>query len=107
MTALYNNYSYFITKVPNMTKRNLFLTKTAIGIYMTFLSSLVAISPNIESLITRGKSESDKANVRDTIAIVVGLIGATTALVGRYSAGGVYTPDGMPGDDRIPKPPPG
>lgn len=85
-----------------MTKRNLFLTKTAIGIYITFLSSLVAVSPNIESLLTRGKSDTDRANYRDAIAIVVGIAGASLALFGRYDAGGVYTPKYLPGDDPLP-----
>lgn len=80
-------------------KRNLLLTKTAIGVYVSFFSLAVAVSPNIEALITRGKTDADKANLRDLIAIVVGTFSALGTLAARYDAGGVYTPKYLPGDD--------
>jgi hypothetical protein len=81
------------------TKRNLLLTKTAIGVYVSLCATILAISPNIENLISRGKSDTDKANIRDGIAIVVSAIGAVSTLIGRYDAGGVYTPKYIPGED--------
>jgi hypothetical protein len=82
-----------------MIKRNLFLTKTAIGVYLSLLATVSAIAPNIESLLTRGKSDNDKMNARDYIAIVVAINGAIVSLFGRYNAGGVYTPKYLPGED--------
>jgi hypothetical protein len=80
-------------------KRNLLLTKTALGIYVSFTATLLAVSPNIESLIVRGKTDTDKANLRDALAIVFAVVGATGAMAGRNSAGGVYTPKYFPGED--------
>lgn len=79
--------------------RNLFFTKTAIATYISFLSLAVAVSPNVEALVTRGKSDTEKANLRDLIAIVVGTFSALGTLVARYDAGGVYTPKYLPGND--------
>lgn len=84
-------------------KRNLLLTKTAIGIYISFCSTLVAVAPNIENLISRGKTELDKANIRDVTVIAVAAIGAIGGAIGsfagRYHAGGTYTPKYLPGEN--------
>lgn len=79
--------------------RNLFFTKTAIATYVSFLSLMTAVSPNIEALVTRGKTDTEKANLRDLIAIVVGTFSALATLVARYDAGGVHTPKYLPGND--------
>ena len=84
----------------NQDKRNLFLTKTAVGVYVSLCATILAISPNIENLISRGKSDVDKSNIRDGFAIVIGIVGAVGTLIGRYSAGGTYTPTHFPGEDR-------
>lgn len=81
-------------------KRNLLLTKTAIGAYVSLCATLLAVSPNIENLLTRGKSDAEKSAIRDYIAIIVGVVGTVGTLVGRYSAGGTYTPNYLPGDDQ-------
>lgn len=83
----------------SQSKRNLFSTKTALGIYISFAATIIAVSPNIESLLTRGKTDTDKANLRDTLAIVFAIVGSTGGLTGRHSAGGVYTPKYFPGED--------
>lgn len=83
-------------------KRNLLLTKTAIGVYLSLCATILAVSPNIESLISRGKSDIDKANIRDSFAIALGTISAIGTLIGRYQAGGTYTPKYLPGDDPLP-----
>lgn len=82
--------------------RNLFFTKTAIGVYVSLLSLGIAVSPNIEALLTRGKNDTESANLRDLIAITVGTFSALGTLIARYDAGGVYTPNGLPGQDKIP-----
>jgi len=82
-----------------MSKRNLFFTKTAIGSYVAFLATLTAVAPNIEGILTRGKSEAEKLNIRDGFAIVIGFVGFAGTLLGRYDAGGVYTPKGLIGED--------
>jgi hypothetical protein len=89
-----------------MPKRNLLFTKTAIGCYVSLCATILAVSPNIESLIIRGKSDTDKAVLRDYFAIVIGTIGAVGTLIGRYQAGGTYTPKYLPGQDEIPTIPP-
>lgn len=86
------------------TKRNLLLTKTAIGVYVSLCATILAVSPNIESLIIRGKTDTDKAILRDYFAIVIGTVGSIGALAGRYQAGGVYTPKYLPGEDPIEQP---
>lgn len=82
-----------------MPNRNLFLTRTAIGAYISIIALFTSVAPNIEGLISRGKSESEKMNVRDWIAIALGITGTTGTLMGRYLAGNVYTPKGIPGVD--------
>lgn len=82
-------------------KRNLLLTKTAIGVYVSLCATILAVSPNIESLISRGKSDADKAVLRDYFAIAISAIGAIGTLAGRYQAGGTYTPKYIPGEDPI------
>ena len=84
----------------NQTKRNLLLTKTAIGVYVSLCATILAVSPNIENLVSRGKSDVEKSNIRDGFAIVIGVIGAVGTLIGRYSAGGTYTPTRFPGEDQ-------
>lgn len=79
--------------------RNLFFTKTAIASYISFLSLCTAVSPNIEALLTRGKTPAQQANSRDWIAIFVGTCGALGTLAARYDTGGVYTPKYFPGED--------
>lgn len=83
-----------------MRKRNLLLTKTAMGAYVSLIATLIAISPSIEGILTRGKSDVDKANTRDAIAIAVGIIGSIGTLIGRHSVGDVYTPKSFPGRDK-------
>jgi hypothetical protein len=83
-------------------KRNLFLTNTAIGVYVSFMGLILAVAPNIEALATRGKTDTEKASIADICAIATGTIGAIATLVGRYNAGGVYTPRYLPGDDPLP-----
>jgi hypothetical protein len=80
-------------------KRNLLLTKTAIGAYISLLATLTAVAPNIEGLISRGKSDNEKMNIRDAFAIILGITSAVGTLVGRYDAGNVYTPKYLPGED--------
>lgn len=84
----------------NQTKRNLLLTKTAIGVYVSLCATILAVSPNIENLLTRGKSDAEKSNIRDGFAIVIGVVGAVGTLIGRYGAGGTYTPNYLPGQDQ-------
>lgn len=84
------------------TKRNLFLTNTAIGVYVSFMGTILAVAPNIEGLASRGKSDTQKANIADWVAIGTGAVGAVATLVGRYNAGGTYTPKYLPGDDPLP-----
>lgn len=88
-----------------MPNRNLFLTRTAIGAYISIIALFTSISPNIEALISRGKSESQKMDIRDWFAIALGITGTTSTLIGRYLAGNVYTPKGIPGIDPPDKPP--
>lgn len=83
------------------TKRNLFFTKTALGVYISLCATILAVSPNIESLITRGKTDTDKAILRDYFAIVISAIGSLGTLAGRYYAGGTYTPRYLPGEDIV------
>ena len=83
-------------------KRNLLFTKTAIGVYVSLCATILAVSPNIESLVGRGKSDTDKAILRDYFAIVISAIGAVGTLIGRYDAGGTYTPKYLPGEDPLP-----
>lgn len=80
-------------------KRNLFLTKTALGAYIALSATLTAVSPNIEGLLTRGKSDIEKMNTRDWFAIVTAVAGVLGTLAGRYDAGGTYTPKYLPGED--------
>lgn len=87
-------------------KRNLLLTKTAIGAYLSICATVLAVSPNLENIISRGKSDLDKANIKDAFAIVVGVVGSIGTLVGRYQAGGTYTPKYLPGEDPAPLIPP-
>ena len=82
-------------------KRNLFLTNTAFGVYISFLSLIIAIAPNVTSLVSRGKTDIQKANIVDIIAITTGTAGAIATLIGRYNAGGTYTPKYLPGDDPL------
>jgi hypothetical protein len=82
-----------------MPKRNLFLTKTALGVYISLIGLFTAVSPNIEALLSRGKTDTEKMNIRDWFAIVVGTTGAASTLLGRYLAGGCYTPKGVIGAD--------
>ena len=82
-----------------MPKRNLLTTKTALGVYVSICATLLAVSPNIESLIARGKTDIAKADIRDTIAIVTGIVGAIGTLAGRHSTGDTYTPKYLPGQD--------
>lgn len=84
------------------TKRNLFLTSTAIGVYVSVLGLLLAVAPNVQSIASRGKDDTQKANIADMVAIATGTIGAVATLIGRYNAGGTYTPKYIPGDDPIP-----
>jgi hypothetical protein len=86
--------------------RNLFLTTTAIGIYLTLCGVFVSAAPNIRSLLSRNQSLDKQADIADVIAIATGVVGAAGALIGRYNAGGVYTPNGLPGKDKIPTLPP-
>jgi hypothetical protein len=85
-----------------MPKRNLLLTKTALGVYVSLCATILAISPNVESLITRGRTDTDKAILRDYFAICIGTVGAIGTLAGRYYAGGTYTPKYLPGEDPLP-----
>jgi len=81
--------------------RNLFLTKTLLGVYISLLSFFVEIAPNVENILTRrATTERDRSDIKDAIAIVLALSGAITTAIGRYQAGGVYTPKGLPGGDR-------
>lgn len=84
------------------TKRNLFLTSTAVGVYISAMALVLSIAPNIEGLAARGKDANQKANIADWVAIGTGTIGAIATLIGRYNAGGTYTPKGIPGDDPVP-----
>lgn len=86
----------------SQTKRNLLLTKTALGVYVSLCATILAVSPNIESLISRGKNDADKSIIRDYFAIVISIVGAASTLIGRYDAGGTYTPKYIPGSDPIP-----
>lgn len=86
--------------------RNLFFTKTAIATYISFLGLCTALSPNVESLLTRGKTPAEQANLRDWVAIFVGTFGALGTLAARYDAGGVHTPKYLLGRDEIPTVPP-
>jgi hypothetical protein len=83
-------------------KRNLFLTNTAIGVYVSLTGLILAVAPNIEALAGRGKDATQKANIADICAIATGTVGAIATLVGRYQAGGTYTPKYLPGDDPLP-----
>lgn len=87
-----------------MPKRNLLFTKTALGVYVSLCATILAVSPSIESLITRGKTDTDKAILRDYFAIAISTIGAIGTLAGRYHAGGTYTPKYFPGEDPIETP---
>ena len=69
------------------------------GAYVSLIATLIAISPSIEGILTRGKSDIDKQNTRDGIAIVVGIVGSIGTLIGRYKVGDVYTPKYIPGSD--------
>ena len=84
-----------------MANRNLLLTKTAIGCYISFIATMIAVSPNIESLLTRGKSEVEAQSSRDKLAIVVAIAGTISTLMGRYNIGDTYTPRGLPGRDEV------
>lgn len=86
----------------SQSKRNLFLTNTAIGVYVSLMGLILAVAPNIEALAARGKDATQKANIADVCAIVTGTVGAIATLVGRYNAGGTYTPKYIPGDDPLP-----
>jgi hypothetical protein len=88
------------------TTRNLFLTTTAMGVYMTLCSTFVSISPDVKSYLARNKPPDRQANITDILAIATGVIGAVGAMIGRYNAGGVYTPNGIPGKDKVPTLPP-
>jgi hypothetical protein len=88
------------------TTRNLFLTTTALGIYVTLCSTFVSISPDVKSFLSRNKTPDRQADITDILAIATGVIGATGAMIGRYNAGGVYTPNGIPGKDKVPTLPP-
>lgn len=79
--------------------RNLLLTKTALGVYIMLLSTLITVSPKIEAMIKRNASEANRANYIDLISIVVSCSGSIIAAVGRYQAGGTYTPKYLPGID--------
>jgi hypothetical protein len=79
--------------------RNLLLTKTAVGAYISLLATLTAVAPNIEGLLARGKSEADKMSIRDWFAIATAVAGTMGTLIGRYDAGNVYTPKYLPGED--------
>lgn len=83
-------------------KRNLFFTSTAAGVYLSILGLLIAIAPNIQSIASRGKDATQKADIADLVAIATGTLGAVATLIGRYNAGGTYTPKGIPGDDPVP-----
>lgn len=83
-------------------KRNLFLTKTAVACYLSFCATATLIAPKVEAILIRGKTETEKLNIRDSFAIAVGVIGAVGTLIGRYDAGGTYTPKYLPGDDPLP-----
>jgi hypothetical protein len=83
-------------------KRNLFFTKTAIGVYVSFAALWLGIAPNVEGLITRNQTEKGRLNTRDYIAIITGVVGAIGTLAARYDAGGTYTPKYLPGDDQDP-----
>jgi hypothetical protein len=85
-------------------KRNLFLTKTAIGVYVSFAALWLGIAPNVEGLITRNQTEKGRLNTRDYIAIITGVVGAIGTLAARYDAGGTYTPKYLPGDDPLDPP---
>lgn len=85
-------------------KRNLLTTKTALGVYISLCATILAVSPNIEGLLTRGKNDTDKANLRDGLAIVIATVSAIGTMIGRYGAGGTYTPKYLPGDDPIETP---
>lgn len=82
-----------------MGKRNLFLTKTALGSYLALIATFTAVAPNVEGLMSRGKSDTEKMNIRDAFAIALGIISTVGTLVGRYDAGNVYTPKYLPGAD--------
>jgi hypothetical protein len=88
------------------TTRNLFLTTTAMGIYVTLCSTFVSISPDVKSYLARNKTPDRQADITDILAIATGVIGATGAMIGRYNAGGVYTPNGIPGKDKVQSIPP-
>lgn len=96
------NYFNIPAKMTTKPTRNLFLTNTALGIYITLCGVFVTVSPRIESLLSRNVEPSKKADITDIIGILTSVAGATGALIGRYRAGGVYTPDIMPGADRVP-----
>ena len=89
-----------------VSNRNLLLTKTAMGCYVSLAATFIAVSPSIESLLSRGKTDTEKANTRDLIAIAIGIIGGAGTLTGRYKVGDVYTPALIPGRDKIPPLPP-
>ncbi len=82
-----------------MPKRNLFLTKTIISACVTLAALFASVSPNIEGLLARNKTESEKLDIRDWMTIAVGIAGFIGVNVGRYEAGGVYTPKFLPGED--------
>jgi hypothetical protein len=91
-----------LSKMKEKLTRNLFLTSTALGIYVTLCGVFVSVSPRVESLLSRNSAPSKKADIADIVGILTSVAGATGALIGRYRAGGVYTPDIMPGADRVP-----
>lgn len=83
--------------------RNLFLTKTVLGLLGTLISLYIAISPNVESIILRRisdkTSKQDFSDVSNIVVGILGTIGASISIYGRYSVGDVYTPKGVPGRD--------
>jgi hypothetical protein len=93
--------------------RNLFTTLTFRGISIAWIGLLAtaapAIVPELSNIISRRVGPEHQQDVQDVSKIIlsvagllVGTVGAGTAIAGRIQAGGVYTPDFLPGPNRVP-----
>lgn len=87
-------------------KQNLLLTKTALGVYLSICGTSIAIAPNIQNLLSRNKTEAQKTVIADYAGIAIVVVGSIATIIGRYQAGGTYTPKGLPGQDKVPTIPP-
>lgn len=86
--------------------RSLFQTKTFQGAAIAFASGLVSIligaAPIVERVTARHLPEHQE-DIQDGLALVMvvcgalGIGGSGAAIMGRLDAGGVYTPDYLPG----------